>query len=138
MGRPHLPRGTVRVLLDTHVLLWAYAEPERLSARVRDLLQGGDAELVWSVVGTLEIATKAGRGRLRLEGSVESFLEEQRILLGLDILPVENVHAVRAGALPPVHGDPLDRLLVAQALVEGLPLVTADSRFRAYGVEVIW
>ncbi len=125
-------------LLDTHVLLWAAAEPERVSGRVRDILQCGATVLVWSVAGTIEIATKVRKGKLRIPGTVESFIEEKRALLGLEILPVENRHAVRLATLPRIHGDPLDRILVAQAQVEGLPLVTADGRLRAYGVEVIW
>ena len=128
----------MRVLLDTHVLLWGGAEPERISERVRGLLQDGGTGLVWSVAGTVEIATKVGKGKLKIPGTVESYIRERQVLLGLEILPVENRHAVRLADLPRIHGDPLDRILVAQAQVEGLPLVTADARLRAYGVEVIW
>lgn len=138
MGRPDLPRRNLRVLLDTHALLWWGMDPDRLSRPVYSLIESGATDLVWSVAGTIEIATKVGKGKLAVPGTVESFVEAKRTELDLEILPISNRHAVRLADLPRIHGDPLDRILVAQAQVEGLPLVTADPRFRAYGVEVIW
>jgi len=128
----------MRVLLDTHVLLWAGLEPERLAPRVRDLLVDPSNDLVWSVVGTVEIAIKAGTGRLRLPGTAGEYVERKREEMGLEFLPLEHRHAVLLAALPPLHGDPFDRLLVAQARAEGIPLVTSDRALAAYGVEVLW
>ena len=128
----------MRLLLDTHVLLWACADPGRIPGPTRVLLEDGGNDLVWSVVGTLELAIKAGAGKLKVPGTLESFLEEQRREMGLEILPLENRHALALASLPDLHRDPFDRLLVAQALVEGVALLSSDAFLRRYGVDVIW
>ena len=128
----------MRVLLDTHVLLWALWDPVRLPPAVQGILRDGRTDLVWSAVGTVELAQKASMGRLRLSGTLDSFLEDRRTLMDLELLPVDHRHALRLATLPPIHGDPFDRLLVAQSQVEGIPLVTGDRRIREYSVEVIW
>ncbi len=128
----------MRALLDTHVLIWGFEAPERISRGARSVLEDPASDLVWSVVGTVEMAMKVPLGKLRIPGTLDSFLEEQRALMGLEILPVEQRHALRLASLPPHHRDPFDRLLIAQAMAEGIPVVTSDARFRAYDVEVLW
>ena len=128
----------MRVLLDTHVLIWASGAPEKISPVGREILEDGGSELVWSAVGTVELAIKAAQGKLRLLAGIEAFLEEQRVLLDLEPLPLNHRHALRLATLPGKHGDPFDRLLVAQAQVERMPLLSADARLREYEVEVLW
>ena len=81
---------------------------------------------------------KSAQGRLRLPGGLDAFLEEQRVLLDLEPLPLTHRHALRLATLPGHHGDPFDRLLIAQAQVEGMPLLSADAGLRKYEVEVVW
>ncbi len=125
----------MRVLLDTHVWLWMWGEPERLRNEVRTILEDPATELNVSAVSAWEIATKHAAGRLRLPSPAEEWLTEPRHRQEVTELPITFAHAIRAGALPPHHRDPFDRMLVAQAQIEGLILVSADSKVTAYEVE---
>ncbi len=136
-------------LVDTHALLFALLAPERLSVRARGVLEDRSNILLWSVASTWEVIVKVRTGKLDLGGDASSILSEQLLRLGMRILPVEQAHALRVHGLPEVewvdrlgstrrHADPFDRMLVAQALVEGVPVVTADEQFGRYPVEVIW
>jgi PIN domain nuclease of toxin-antitoxin system len=127
----------VKLLLDTHAFLWFMAGDERLSRRARRAIEAVDAELILSAVSVWEMAIKARLGRLTLPATVEEYVAE-KIEAGIRVLPVEWRHAAAVEKLALHHRDPFDRLLVAQALAESLPLVTADSAFRAYGVKVVW
>ena len=124
------------LLLDTHCWLWLMAEPERLPSPLRRRLQRDPSKLVLSVACVMEIGIKHSMGRLKLQGVpgnlVEALLED-----GVQPLDVTLPHALRLAALPPHHRDPFDRLLVAQALTEGLTLVTADAQILAYDIPVI-
>ncbi len=104
----------------------------------RDLLGDGDNEFLLSVVSVWEIAIKHARGRLDLPKRPAEYLPERIAYYGYQPLRVEVTHALQAGRLPAHHNDPFDRLLVAQALVERLPVLSADPHFAQYGVEVIW
>ena len=128
----------MKVLLDTHVLIWAFYMPERIPQRTAGVLRDGRTELLWSAIGTAELAIKVSRGKLRVKGTLESYLEDRRAEMRFVHLPVEHRHALATADLPPLHRDPFDRLLVAQAKVEGVPLVTSDTLLRKYGIEVIW
>src|SRR5262245_12185043 len=113
----------MRLLLDTHVLLWAIAQPRRLPPRVAAALRAPTNEVVVSAVSTWEIAIKAALRKL--DANVDDVVEEIRTA-GFDELAVTLDHTVQLQTLPPHHRDPFDRLLVAQALVESLTLVTHD------------
>ena len=128
----------MRLLLDTHVLLWAIVEPESLSARVSAaLLDEGNAVLA-SAASLWEISLKAQAGKLSIPARPE-FLEAQFRLLGVSAyLPIEISHVYRARELPPIHKDPFDRMLVAQALVENLTLVSRDRMIAQYPVQLFW
>jgi PIN domain nuclease of toxin-antitoxin system len=123
----------MRLLLDTHVILWWQTEDGRLSAEARRAI--AEADLVWvSAVSGWEVAIKTALGRLRVD---ESFA----LLLGTDDfteLPVTLAHAERLKALAPHHSDPFDRLLIAQALAEKATLVTHDRALEPYGASIIW
>lgn len=121
----------MKFLLDTHLLLWAAAEPERLSATARKLLDAPGHELVFSTASLWEVAIKSALGREDFRVNV-GVLRRGLIENGYLELPVAGDHAVAVAALPVLHRDPFDRLLVAQAQVEGITLLTADPAVAAY------
>ncbi|MCB9876434.1 MAG: type II toxin-antitoxin system VapC family toxin [Planctomycetes bacterium] len=122
-----------RYLLDTHVVLWWLGEPERLSPAAREVIADGRNELFFSAASAWEMAVKRALGRLSFPGNLEQVLRRQRIAVLLIALP----HALAAGDLAAHHADPFDRMLVAQAGVEGLEVVTRDAVFDSYGVGVV-
>lgn len=121
----------MKLLLDTHLLLWAAAHPERLSAQARALIEAPDNELVFSVASLWEIAIKRGLGRsdFQLEPRV---LRRALIDNGYIELPITGEHALAIDELAPLHKDPFDRMLIAQALSEGITLLTADAGVAQY------
>lgn len=116
----------MKLLLDTHLLLWAAGVPNRLSAATRKLIQDPANELLFSAASIWDVAIKRGLGR-------KDFQADPRLLRrglldnGYGELPILSEHVVAIDSLPPIHKDPFDRLLVAQATVEGITLITADS-----------
>ena|SRR5436309_166808 len=127
----------MKLLLDTHTFLWFVSGDARLSQRARRGMEHEEAELILSTASVWEMAIKAGLGRLQLPGSVKEYIAE-KVAGGFGVLPVEWTHAAAVEKLPLHHRDPFDRLLVAQALAEDLPVVTDDPAFRSYGVKVVW
>ena len=121
----------MRVLLDTHALVWAATTPERLGSSAT-LLADADVRLV-SAVSIWELAIKQRLGKLSLGSDVRTWMRRVTSELVLDHLPVTADHAAAVEHLPDVHRDPFDRLLVAQAVAEGAVLLTSDHRLRAYG-----
>ena len=121
----------MKLLLDTHLLLWGAGDPDRLSAPARALIGAPENEVWFSAASVWEIAIKSGLGR-------EDFQVNARLLRrglldnGYRELPVGSEHAVAIDSLPPLHKDPFDRLLVAQAMVEGITLLTADAQVAQY------
>ncbi|MFZ3340572.1 MAG: type II toxin-antitoxin system VapC family toxin [Terriglobales bacterium] len=128
----------MKVLLDTHTFIWAVAEEKRLSPRARTLM--ASAELWWSVVSLWEAIQKAQLGRLSLSlpQPAGSFLTGELSSNHVRLLPVSLGHVLRVESLPLHHRDPFDRLLIAQSIEEGWPILTADPLFSRYPVEVIW
>ncbi len=127
----------MRVLLDTHVWLWMWGEPERLRNEARFILEDPTTELHVSAVSAWEIATKSAAGRLRLPTSAEAWLTDARHTEDVLEVPIRFVHAIRAGSLPPHHRDPFDRMLVAQAQLEDLTLISADRKLAAYEAQIL-
>jgi len=121
----------VKLLLDTHLLLWAAAHPERLSAQARELIEAPDNELVFSAASLWEIAIKRGLGRsdFQLEPRV---LRRALIDNGYVELPITGEHALVIDELAPLHKDPFDRMLIAQACCEGITLLTANAAVAQY------
>lgn len=115
----------MRLLLDTHVLLWAAGQPERLSGSARALIEDPQNSLLFSSANLWEIVIKHALGREDFR--VDARLLRRRLLAnGYDELAITGEHVIAVGALPPLHKDPFDRLLVAQAIAEGITLLTAD------------
>lgn len=127
----------MRILLDTHALLWYHGGDRRLSKAARAAIEDRDAELVLSAASVWEMAIKASLGRLRLPTTVSGYVAE-KVRQGYRPLSVSAVHAARVEELPWHHRDPFDRLLAAQALTEGCPVITRDRVFRKYGIEMVW
>ncbi len=127
----------MNVLVDTHVWLWMWGEPEQLRNEARSVLEDPATKLHVSAVSAWEIATKAAAGRLRLPTSAETWLTDARHRRDVTEVPITFAHAIRAGSLPPHHRDPFDRMLVAQAQSEGLVLVSADRQLEPYEVELL-
>jgi PIN domain nuclease of toxin-antitoxin system len=121
----------VRILLDTHVLVWAATTPERLGSDLA-VIQDADRRIV-SAVCVWELAIKQHLGKLSVGSDVRTWTRRVTTELVLEHLPVTAEHAAAVEHLPDVHRDPFDRLLVAQALAEGAVLLTADERLVAYG-----
>lgn len=122
-----------RLLLDTHVLLWVLGEPKKLSPELREMISDGASEVYVSAASAWEIEVKQALGKLRAPEDLERQLAEAR----LEELPVRIKHAAALRRLPPLHRDPFDRLLIAQAQVEQLTLVTRDEKFRSYDVALL-
>jgi PIN domain nuclease of toxin-antitoxin system len=120
----------VRLLIDTHVLLWADEQPRLIAQPLRAALRDETNEIVVSAATVWEIAIKRAIGKLRFDRPIVAAV----LALGFEILPVAGVHAEHAGSLPQHHDDPFDRLIIAQAYVEGMVLGTQDRRMRPYGV----
>jgi PIN domain nuclease of toxin-antitoxin system len=119
-------------LLDTHLLLWAAFEPARLSTKATRLLQSRDTPLAFSLASLWEVAIKTSLGRP--DFSVDPGLLHRALLAeGFVELPIRPSHLIRVARLPWVHRDPFDRLLVAQAIEEGLSLLSADPVLKRYG-----
>jgi PIN domain nuclease of toxin-antitoxin system len=125
----------VKLLLDTHLLVWAAGARQRLSRQALDLILDPASVLHFSVASVWEAAIKAPLARDRSFPDA-SELRNGLLQNGYVELPVTGQHALAAGALPPLHGDPFDRMLVAQAMSEGLVLLTADTKLAAYGSTV--
>jgi PIN domain nuclease of toxin-antitoxin system len=128
----------MRLLLDTHVFLWWVFDDPRLSPAARDLIADPAADVLFSAVSGWEIASKDRTGRLDLPADVPGFVTEQVRRNRLRVVPVELRHALGVHALPDYHRDPFDRLLVAQAQAEKVPLLSSDPLLAPYGVELLW
>ncbi len=121
----------MRLLLDTHLLVWAMGEPERLPAGCAAMLEDPSNSLVFSIASLWELVIKQALGRP--DFNLEPSLLRQALLDGgWQELPIEASHALAVSQLPPLHRDPFDRLLLAQAQVDGLLLLTADSQLSLY------
>lgn len=128
----------MRALLDTHSLLWFLAGEERLTRQARETIEDGRNEVLASVATLWEIAIKRSLGKLDLERTFSDLFPAELELNAISILGVEVAHLAKLVEMPFHHRDPFDRLLIAQALVEDLPIVGVDPAFDAYGVRRIW
>jgi len=128
----------VKLLLDTHALLWWLEDAPALSVKARDIISKPATMVMVSTASIWEVAIKAGLGRLDVPDDLEGFFTEQLSLNDFQILPIHLRHAASVRTLGDHHRDPFDRLLVAQAKSENIPLLTKDQWLQAYEVEVIW
>ncbi len=127
----------MRVLLDTHAILWAVQAPEKLSPTAHNLIEG-DNTLLISIASFWEIVIKTNLGKLHLGAPAEQAFPEILEALHAEILPIALDHVCAVAQLPPHHGDPFDRMLIAQSVAEDAPLVSSDAIFSRYAVPVVW
>jgi PIN domain nuclease of toxin-antitoxin system len=123
----------LRLLLDTHTMIWVFSAPRLLSAQARDAISAGENEVFVSVISPWEVAIKRSKKRLRAPDDLGDAVEAHQFQL----LPVMLRHTKAIGSLPNHHGDPFDRMLVAQAIIDGLTLVTSDRALRRYPVATL-
>lgn len=131
----------MRVLLDTHALLWFIDNAPELSSTARELIENEDSDILLSTASLWEMAIKFTIGKLQLPDTRRTFAEqliEQLSLNSISILPINPAHLFHTVSLPLHHRDPFDRLIVAQCLHEGIPIISVDSVLDSYGVTRWW
>ncbi len=128
----------MRVLLDTHAFLWFVWNDKKLTHHARTLIEDAANNIYLSAASVWEIGIKVGTGKLSVGQDVKIFLTEHLIKNQISLLPITIPHAALIATLPQHHKDPFDRLLVAQSLVEDMPLISIDTPFDAYGVQRFW
>ena len=128
----------MKLLLDTHVFLWLNDDPERLSKTVKDLCSSGTHEFYLSMASPWEMQIKSQLDKLSLAMPIEELVNKNTFENNIKLLPIELSHISYLEQLPPHHRDPFDRLIIAQAVVEGMTIVSVDHAFAAYSVPVVW
>lgn len=128
----------MKLLLDTHTFLWWDREPARLSVRAREAIRRPGAELFLSLASVWEMQIKVSNGKLDLRIPLKGVIAEQQSTNGLQLLSVRPEHVWRLAGLPRLHRDPFDRMLVAQAIEEGMRLVSNDPDIAQYRIGTFW
>ncbi len=128
----------MKVLLDTHALVWAVASPKSLSTSASLVIADLETEMFVSAASVWEIATKVRLGKLPEAVELERRMFEGVSAVGYTILPIDGGLALRSGRLPGIHGDPFDRIIAAQALTLDMPVISKDSKLDSFGVHRIW
>ena len=128
----------MRLLLDTHAFLWINEDSERLSQTVKDLCSSGEHEFYLSIASPWEMQIKHQLGKLSLAMPVEELVDKNRQENNINLLPIDLTHISYLEQLPAHHKDPFDRIIIAQAIIEGLTVVTVDHAFADYSVPKIW
>jgi PIN domain nuclease of toxin-antitoxin system len=123
----------LKLLLDTHTMIWVFSEPRLLSTQARDAISSEENDVFVSVISPWEIAIKRAKKRLHAPEDLDDAVEAHQFQL----LPVQLRHTKAIGSMPNHHGDPFDRMLVAQAIIDGLTLVTSDRALRRYPVATL-
>lgn len=123
-------------LMDTHVLIWFLHNDKQLSKKALGIIETND--VIVSVASLWEISIKTSLGKLTLAEPFNDFFPKQLIINGIDILSITISHLNKVNTLKFVHRDPFDRLIIAQSLVENIPLISKDIEFKAYGVDLVW
>ena len=128
----------MKFIADTHAFLWFITDSEQLSPKAKALLEASESNRVLSVASIWEIAIKTSLGKLSFKKPLEELLPEQISLNYFQVLDISMEHALRVASLRMWHRDPFDRMIVAQALTEGLPVLSNDEALDAYGVQRLW
>ena len=128
----------MKVLVDTHAFIWALLQDHRLSPKAKQVLSSDESELYFSLASIWEIAIKIKTGKLNAIGSSVAYIRDEMEAYGLQLLPIRYEHILQLESLPIHHSDPFDRLLIAQAITESLPILTRDEKFAPYSIRLIW
>lgn len=128
----------MRVLLDTHTLLWFLTDDDRLSRYAHGVITDSASDVLVSTGSLWEIAIKASLGKLSLAAPFDQLFPAQLEAERIGVLPVELAHLAALASLPFHHRDPFDRLIISQALAEGVPVISRDTAFTSYACDVVW
>ena len=128
----------MKLLLDTYVFLWWIDDDPRLSKHAAELIGDGTNEVFFSAASGWELVIKNALGRIEFPSPPQRFIPGQLEQNGVQVLPIHLAHALKVAELPALHKDPFDRMLIAQALVEEVALVTSDDEIRRYPVSLVW
>lgn len=128
----------MRALLDTHVFIWWLTDDPHVPRHIRNVITDANNELYFSAASCWEIAIKAHLGKIKLPDKPDAFISEQLALNSILSLPVQCSHALHVFNLPAHHRDPFDRILVSQAQLEDMPIITSDPMIALYEVKVVW
>jgi PIN domain nuclease of toxin-antitoxin system len=128
----------MKYLLDTHALIWFFSGSPKLSEKVRILMENEEQTKLISLATVWEMAIKQSKGKLTLAVPLEQYIQDKLTLEDYEILPITLKQLAKITTLPFHHNDPFDRLLIAQAITEQIPLVSKDTAFEPYEIEVIW
>ena len=127
----------MKILLDTHIFLWWITDDLRLPTHIRKIMADGENELFLSAASCWEIAIKSRIGSLKLPAKPDIFIAEQMALNAIQSLPIQASHALHVFNLPHHHRDPFDRMIIAQAQLEDLPVLTSDPMIAKYKVKIV-
>lgn len=128
----------MKVLIDTHIFLWFFLEPKKISESLRNFLENTDENKIYlSYVSAWEISIKYGIGKLKIPEKPEIYVPKRLSYAGFLSLPIEIRHVLQVHNLPPIHKDPFDRLLISQAKTENLHILTADPNFAEYRINIL-
>lgn len=128
----------MKLLLDTHALIWLLTKPDRIPRHIADAIKASDSQVFVSAATAWEIAIKERLGKLTFDRDFLDDFDGRLRELAMEPLTITTLHAITAAALPSAHKDPYDRLLAAQAALEGMVVVTVDRAFAELGVQVMW
>jgi len=128
----------MRILVDTHVFLWDLLDDHRSSRKAKEILSSDEHQLYFSLVSLWEIAIKMKTGKLNALGSTVSYIRDEMAEYRMELLPIRYEHILELERLPLHHSEPFDRLLIAQAVAESLPILTHDEKFPLYPIKLIW
>ncbi|MGD8291541.1 MAG: type II toxin-antitoxin system VapC family toxin [Desulfobacterales bacterium] len=128
----------MKYLLDTHAFLWFVTDDNKLSSKAKSIIQNSNNEVYFSAASAWEMSIKTKLGRLRLGGTLESFIIEQLTVNRLSPLAITVSHSLYTEKLPQIHKDPFDRIMISQSKVENMALITQDKEIRKYKVSTVW
>ena len=128
----------MKLLLDSHVLIWWASSSEKLSQNIYDLINDANNSLLFSIASVWEMQIKLQLGKLNLNSSLPNLINNQQRVNNLQILPIDLTHIYALNNLPSHHKDPFDRILIAQAMVEQMPIVSIDEVFDNYPIKRLW
>jgi len=128
----------MNILLDTHIFIWSTANPERLSQTVTNLLTDTSNTWILSIASVWEMQIKLQLGKLNLNSSLPNLIDNQQCVNNLQILSIDLTHIYNLNNLPLHHKDPFDRILIAQAMVEQIPIISIDEVFDNYPIKRLW
>lgn len=128
----------MKYLIDTHAFLWWITDSQSLSKKVREIIGKAGNDLFWSVASSWEVAIKYKLGRLPLPDTPSVFITSELFKNRIESVQITNEHAFTAGQLPPHHKDPFDRMLISQAQLEDMTILSSHSTFQVYEVKTVW